>query len=58
MYSQVSSIKEVGGRYEVLVIKEGTTIPLHSNPGFMGIQERMSVLDKDSKSEKKGGNMR
>ena len=55
MYSQVSSIKEVGGRYEVLVVKEGTTVPLHLNPGFMGIQERMSVSDKDSKIKKKRG---
>ena len=58
VYPQVSSIKKIGGRYEVLVVEEGTAIPLHSNPGFMGIQERMSVSDKDSKSEKKGGNMR
>ena len=55
MYSQVSLIKKVGGRYKVLVVKEGTTIPLHLNPGFMGIQERTSVSDKDTKSEKKRG---
>ena len=54
MYSQVPSIKEVGGRNKVLVIKEGTAIPLHTNPGFMGIQERSSVTDKDTKIKKKG----
>ena len=55
VYSQVSPIKKIGGRYEVLVIKEGTAVPLHSNPGFMGIQEGTSVSDKDTKSEKKRG---
>ena len=55
VYSQVSPIKKIGSRYEVIVIKEGTAVPLHFDSGFMGIQERMSVLDKDSKSEKKGG---
>ena len=55
VYLQVSSIKEVGSRYKVLVVKEGTAVSLHSNSGFMGIQERTSVSDKDSKSERKGG---
>ena len=54
IYSQVSSIKKVRGGYEVLVVKQGTAISLHSNSGFMGIQERMSVLDEDTKIEKKG----
>ena len=58
VYSQVSLIKKIGGRYEVLIIEEGTAVPLHSNPGFMGTQERTSVSDKDTKNEKKGGNMR
>ena len=58
MYSQVSLIKKIGGGYEVLVIKEGTAVPLHSNPGFMGIQERTSVSDEDTKIKKKGENMR
>ena len=55
VYSQVSSIKKIGGRYEVLVIKEGTAIPLHSISGFMGIQEGTSVSDKDTRNGKKGG---
>ena len=54
MYSQVSLIKKIGGRNKVLIIKEGTAISLHSNPGFMGIQERTSVSDEDTKIEKKG----
>ena len=55
MYSQVSSIKKIRGGYEVLVVKEGTAVPLHSNPGFMGIQEGTSVSDKDPKIKKKRG---
>ena len=54
MYLQVSLIKKIGGRNKVLVIKEGTAIPLHTNPGFMGIQERSSVMDEDTKIKKKG----
>ena len=53
MYSQVSSIKKVGGGYEVLVVKQGTAISLHSNSGFMGVQERTSVSDEDTEIEKK-----
>ena len=58
MYSQVSSIKKIGGRNKVLIVEEGTAIPLHADPGFVGIQEGTSVMDEDTKSEKKGGNMR
>ena len=58
MYSQVSSIKKIGGQNKVLVVEEGTAVPLHANPGFMGIQERSSVTDEDAKIEKKGANMR
>ena len=59
MYSQVSSIKKVRGGYEVLIVKQGTAIPLHLNPGIMGIQERTSVSDEDTKIGKKWeiGNM-
>ena len=57
-YLQMSLIKEVRSGYKVLIIKEGTAIPLHSNSGFMGVQERTSISDKDSESKKKGGNMR
>ena len=53
IYSQVSSIEKVGGGYEVLIVKQGTAIPLYSNPGIMGIQERTSVSDEDTKIEKK-----
>ena len=58
MYSQVSSIKKIGGRNKVLIIEKGTAIPWHADPGFVGIQEGMSVMDEDTKIEKKGGNMR
>ena len=58
MYSQVSSIKEIGGRNEVIVVKEGTAVPLHADPGFMGIQERLTVTEEDTEREKKGENMR
>ena len=53
MYSQVSSIKKIGGRNKVLIIEEGTAIPLHADPGFVGIQEGSTVPDKDTKSKKK-----
>ena len=58
MYSQVSSIKKIGGRNKVFVIEEGTAVPLHMDPRFMSIQEGSSVTDEDTKSEKKGGNVR
>ena len=58
MYSQVSSIKKIRGRNKVLAVEEGTAVPLHADPGFVGIQEGTSVPDEDTKSEKKGGNMR
>ena len=54
MYSQVSSIKKIGGRNKVLIVKEGTAVPLHTNPGFMGVQERSLVMDEDTKIKKKG----
>ena len=53
MYLQVSPIEKVRSGYEVLIVKEGTAISLHFNSGFMGIQERMSVLDKDTGNGKK-----
>ena len=55
MYSQVSPIKEIRGGYEVLIIKEGTAISLHSNSGFMGIQERTSVSNKNTRNGKREG---
>ena len=55
MYSQVSLIKKIGGRNKVLVIEKGTAVPLHANPGFMGIQEGSSVTDEDTEIKKKGG---
>ena len=55
MYSQVSPIEKVRSGYEVLIVKEGTAIPLHFNSGFMGIQERTSVSDKDTGNGKKEG---
>ena len=58
MYSQVSSIKKIGGRNKVLVVEEGTAVPLHADPGFVSIQEGTSVMDKDTKGERKGGNIR
>ena len=58
MYSQVSSIKKIGGRNKVLVVEEGTAVPLHVDPGFVSIQEGSSVMDEDTKSKKKGGNIR
>ena len=58
MYSQVSSIKKIRGQNKVLVVEKGTAVPLNANPGFVGIQERSSVTDEDTKIEKKGGNMR
>ena len=54
MYSQVSSIKKIGGRNKVLVVEEGTAIPLHADPGFVGIQEGSTVTDKGTKSKEKG----
>ena len=58
MYSQVSSIKKIRGRNKVLVVEEGTAVPLHANSGFMGIQEKSSVTDEDTKIKKQEGNMR
>ena len=43
VYSQMSSIKKIGGRNKALVVKEGTAVPLHVDPGFVGIQEGSSV---------------
>ena len=54
MYSQVPSIKEIGGRNKVFVVEEGTAVPLHTDPQFVSIQEGSSVPDKDTKSKKKG----
>ena len=48
MYSQVSPIKEIRGRNKVFIIKEGTAVPLHVDPGFVGIQEGTSVPDEDA----------
>ena len=53
MYSQVSPIEKVRSGYEVLVIKEGTAIPLHFNSGLMGVQERMPVSAKDTRNGKR-----
>ena len=53
IYSQVSSIKKVGGGYEVLIGEQGTAISLHPNSGFMSVQERTSVSDEDTEIEKK-----
>ena len=39
MYSQVSPIEKVRSGYEVLIVKEGTAVPLHFNSGLMGVQE-------------------
>ena len=55
MYLQVSPIEKVRSRYEVLIMKEGTAVPLHFNSGFMGIQEKTSVSDKDTGNGKKEG---
>ena len=54
MYSQVPSIKKIGGRNKVFVVEEGTAIPLHTDPRFVSIQEGSSVPDEDTKSKKKG----
>ena len=58
MYSQVPSIKKIGGRNKVFVVEEGTAVPLHMDPRFVSIQEGPSVPDKDTKSKKKGENIR
>ena len=58
MYSQMPSIKKIGGRSKVLVIEEGTAVPLHTDPQFVSIQQRPSVPDKDTKSKKKGEKVR
>ena len=49
MYSQMSSIKKIGGRNKVLVVEEGTAVPLHMDPRFVSIQQRLSVLGEDTK---------
>ena len=54
MYSQVPSIKKIGGRNKVFVVEEGTAVPLHMDPRFVSIQEGSSVPDEDTKSKKKG----
>ena len=58
MYSQVPSIKKIRGRNKVFVIEEGAAVPLHMDPRFVSIQEGSSVTDKDTKSERKGGNIK
>ena len=58
MYSQVPSIKKIRGRNRVFIVEEGAAIPLHTDPQFVSIQEGSSVRDEDTKSEKKGGNVK
>ena len=53
MYSQVPAIEKIGGRNKVFVIEEGTSVPLHTDPRFVSIQEGSSIMDENTKSEKK-----
>ena len=55
IYSQVSPIEKIRCRCEVIIVKERAAVPLQFNSGFMGIQERTSVLDKGTGNGKKEG---
>ena len=54
MYSQVPTIEKIGGRNKVFVVEEGTSVPLHTDPQFVSIQEGSSVADENTKSKRKG----
>ena len=45
MYSQVPTIEKIGGRNKVFIIEEGTSVPLHTDPRFVSIQEGSSITD-------------